>query len=98
MGYTFFDTAECYTGTNPDGTTAYNEKTMAQVCLGWMIRKKPWIVPIPGTRSTERMKENLASADVALSAEDIAKIDEALNKMNLVNTATRRTNTPQIAK
>lgn len=72
--------------------------TMAQVCLGWMIRKKPWIVPIPGTRSVERMKENLNSADVALSAEDIAKIDEALNKMNLADAAARRLNAPKISK
>lgn len=72
--------------------------TMAQVCLGWMIRKKPWIVPIPGTRSPERMRENLASADVALTAEDIAKIDEALNRMNLADAAARRMNKPQISK
>lgn len=72
--------------------------TMAQVCLGWMICKKPWIVPIPGTRSVERMKENLASADVALTAEDIAKIDEGLNKMNLADAAARRANKPKIVK
>lgn len=72
--------------------------TMAQVCLGWMIRKKPWIVPIPGTRSVERMKENLASADVALTAEDINKMDEALNKMKLADAAAKRTNIPQISK
>ena len=68
---------------------------MAQVCLGWMIRKKPWIVPIPGTRSVERMKENLASADVALRVEDIAKIDEALNRMGLADAAARRINAPK---
>lgn len=72
--------------------------TMAQICLGWMIRKKPWIVPIPGTRSVERMKENLASADVALTAADIAKIDEALNKMGLADAAVRRMNRPQVSK
>lgn len=52
-------------------------------------------MPIPGTRSVERMKENLASADVALTAEDITKIDEALNKMNLADAAARRLNTPK---
>jgi aryl-alcohol dehydrogenase-like predicted oxidoreductase len=72
--------------------------TMAQICLGWMIRKKPWIVPIPGTRSPERMKENLASADVALTAADIAKIDDALNKMGLADAAVRRMNRPQVSK
>lgn len=72
--------------------------TMAQVCLGWMIRKKPWIVPIPGTRSTERMKENLASADITLTSGDIEKIDEVLNKMGLADAAAKRTNKPQISK
>ena len=71
-------------------TAEEKSATMAQVCLGWMIRKKPWIVPIPGTRNVERMKENLASADVALTAEDIAKIDEALNQMGLADAAARR--------
>lgn len=72
--------------------------TMAQICLSWMIHKKPWIVPIPGTRSTERMKENLESADVFLSAEEIAKIDETLNKMGLENAATKRISGPDISK
>lgn len=72
--------------------------TMAQICLAWMIRRKPWIVPIPGTRNPERMKENLASADVALAAEDIARLDAALNKMNLADAAARRLSKPQISK
>lgn len=72
--------------------------SMAQVCLGWMIRKKPWIVPIPGTRSVERMKENLAAAEVALSAEEIAGIDEALNQMALEDAAATRTSKPEIVK
>lgn len=76
------------------------EKTasMAQVCLAWMIRKKPWIVPIPGTRSTERMMENLSSAYVNLTAEDISGIDEALNKMNLSDAAAKRMKKPEIVK
>ena len=58
--------------------------------MAWMINKKPWIVPIPGTRNVERMKENLASADVALGVEDIVKIDEALNRMGLADAAAKR--------
>ena len=34
MGYTFYDTAECYTGTNPDGTTAYNEEAVGEGLKG----------------------------------------------------------------
>jgi len=80
------------------GIAEEKSATMAQICLAWMIRKKPWIVPIPGTRSVERMTENLASAYVDLTAEDIARIDEALNRMNLSDAAARRSNTPKIIK
>ncbi len=80
------------------GIAEEKSATMAQVCLGWMIRKKPWIVPIPGTRNVERMKENLASADVAPTAEDIAKIDEALNRMGLADAAAKRLTQPKVAK
>lgn len=72
--------------------------TMAQICLGWMIHKKPWIVPIPGTRSIERMKENLLSAEITLTNEDIVRIDEALNRMNLADAAVRRNNKPEVSK
>lgn len=72
--------------------------TMAQICLAWMIRKKPWIVPIPGTRSPERMKENLSSADVQLSAKEIAQIDAALQKMGLEDAAAKRITGPGTAK
>ena len=63
-----------------------------------MIHKKPWIVPIPGTRSPERMKENLASADVALSAEEITKIDGALKKMGLEDATAMRISRPEAVK
>ena len=57
--------------------------TPAQISLAWMLCKKPWIVPLPGSRKLERIKENLASADVMLSAEEIANIDERLDGMDL---------------
>lgn len=72
--------------------------SMAQVCLAWMIRKKPWIVPIPGTRSVERMRENLAAADVALTAEEIAEIDRVLNQMGLEDAAAKRIRKPEVVK
>jgi aryl-alcohol dehydrogenase-like predicted oxidoreductase len=55
--------------------------TPAQISMAWMLCKKPWIVPIPGTRKIERMKENAGAADVKLNADDITKIDAALNTM-----------------
>lgn len=58
--------------------------TPAQISLAWMLCKKPYILPIPGTRRPERMRENLEAADVALSADEIAGIDAALDRMDLL--------------
>lgn len=57
--------------------------TPAQISLAWMICKKPWIAPIPGTRKPERLIENAGAADILLSAEEEKLIDEALNKMQM---------------
>ena len=57
--------------------------TLAQVSLAWMLCKKPWIVPIPGSRKPERLRENLGAADVALAADEVAAIDRALDGMDL---------------
>jgi aryl-alcohol dehydrogenase-like predicted oxidoreductase len=51
--------------------------TPAQLALGWLLARKPWIVPIPGTRKLDQLQENAAAADVELSAADLAAIDEA---------------------
>lgn len=55
--------------------------TPAQVSLAWMMGKRPWIVPIPGTRHLSRLKENFGAADIDLSAEEIRQIDATLDKM-----------------
>lgn len=57
--------------------------TPAQISLAWMLCKKPWIVPIPGTRKLCRLKENIGAADISLSAEEIKGIDEALDAMHM---------------
>ena len=51
--------------------------TPAQLALGWLLARKPWIVPIPGTRKLEQLTENVAAAEVELSAADLAAIEEA---------------------
>jgi len=51
--------------------------TPAQVALAWLLAQKPWIVPIPGTTKPHRLEENLAAADVELTAEDLREIDDA---------------------
>jgi aryl-alcohol dehydrogenase-like predicted oxidoreductase len=51
--------------------------TPAQIALAWLLAKKPWIVPIPGTTKLTRLEENLGGATVELSAEDIHALEEA---------------------
>ena len=51
--------------------------TPAQVALAWLLAQKPWIVPIPGTTSPQRMAENVAAAAVELSGRDLDEIEEA---------------------
>ncbi len=57
--------------------------TPAQVSLAWMLCKKPWIVPIPGTRKPDRLQENAAAADVNFTPDEVQAIDEALNGMEM---------------
>ena len=55
--------------------------TPAQISLAWMLCKKPWIVPIPGTRKPDRLQENAGAADIRLSEEEVRRIDQALDTM-----------------
>lgn len=57
--------------------------TPAQISLAWMLCKKPYIVPIPGTRKTERMRENAAAAKIRLTAQEVAALDQALDSMEM---------------
>ncbi|WP_139980765.1 aldo/keto reductase [Nocardioides litoris] len=54
------------------------DATAGQVALAWLLAQEPWIVPIPGTRRTERVRENAAAADVELTGADLAAIEEAI--------------------
>jgi aryl-alcohol dehydrogenase-like predicted oxidoreductase len=51
--------------------------TPAQIALGWILAQRPWIVPIPGTTKLHRLEENLAAAELKLSAADLAEIERA---------------------
>ncbi|MCD8363560.1 MAG: aldo/keto reductase [Lachnospiraceae bacterium] len=53
----------------------------AQISMAWMLCKKPWIVPIPGTRKPERLKENAGAAEVYLSPEEVADLDDLLDQI-----------------
>ncbi|MBV9572223.1 MAG: aldo/keto reductase [Alphaproteobacteria bacterium] len=55
--------------------------TPAQVALAWLLAQKPWIVPIPGTTKPHRLRENIGAVEIALTADDLRKIDEALSQI-----------------
>ena len=57
--------------------------TAAQVALAWLLAQKPWIVPIPGTTKLRRLEENLGSAAVELTAEDLRELDEATAEIRI---------------
>lgn len=55
--------------------------TPAQISLAWMLNKRPWIVPIPGSRKPWRLKENIGAADILLTDGEVSQIDNALSEM-----------------
>ena len=57
--------------------------TPAQIALAWLLARKPWIVPIPGTTKLHRLEENLGSVAVELSAANLQAIDESTAKITL---------------
>jgi aryl-alcohol dehydrogenase-like predicted oxidoreductase len=59
-------------------TLAQRKKvTSAQIALAWVLARKPWIVPIPGTTKLHRLQENVAAESIHLSAEDLREIENA---------------------
>ena len=58
--------------------------TVGQVALAWLLAQKPSIVPIPGTRRLTRLDENIGADDVALTAEDLAELEEASTEVKIV--------------
>jgi len=57
--------------------------TPAQIALAWLLAQKPWIVPIPGTRDVDHLKENAGAIDVQLSAADLGEIESAFSKITV---------------
>ena len=60
---------------------AEKNATPAQISLAWMLCKKPWIVPIPGTRKLDRLQENAGATNVMLTDAEVKQIDKALDAM-----------------
>jgi len=57
--------------------------TPAQIALAWLLARKPWIVPIPGTRKLDRLEENMGAVAVELTADDLREIDSASSKITV---------------
>ena len=55
--------------------------TPAQIALAWLLARKPWIVPIPGTTKPHRLEENLGATDVKLSPEDLRQLEIATSQI-----------------
>ena len=59
------------------------DATPAQIALAWLLKQKPWIVPIPGTTKLHRLEENVGAAAVELSTEDLREMDEAAAQIEI---------------
>ena len=57
--------------------------TPAQIALAWLLAKKPWIVPIPGTTKLMRLEENIDAATLKLSADDLREIESAASHITI---------------
>jgi len=55
----------------------------AQIALAWLLAQRPWIVPIPGTTKSHRVKENVDAAALELTADDLRRIEDALAEIKI---------------
>jgi aryl-alcohol dehydrogenase-like predicted oxidoreductase len=66
-----------------EGIAARKGATAAQLALAWLLMQRPWIVPIPGTTRMHRLDENVAAADIDLTAEELGEIDAATSRVTV---------------
>jgi aryl-alcohol dehydrogenase-like predicted oxidoreductase len=57
--------------------------TPGQIALAWLLAKKPWIVPIPGTTKLNRLEENIGAAEVELTAGELREIEGAASNITV---------------
>lgn len=57
--------------------------TPAQIALAWLLEQKTWIVPIPGTRNLERLKENLGALNIKFTTEELSEINLEISKIEI---------------
>lgn len=75
-------------------TATEYDATPAQIALAWILAQKPFIVPIPGTTKLHRLKENLGTSQINLSAETVSKITKKADEIQIVGDRY----TPELAK
>jgi len=69
-----------------DVVAAFAERkrtTPAQIALAWLLAKKPWIVPIPGTTKLNRLDENLGALNVELTADEVVALEDASSRIKI---------------
>lgn len=57
--------------------------TPAQIALAWLLSRKPWLVPIPGTTKLHRLEENIGAAAISLTGDDLREIEAALARITV---------------
>jgi aryl-alcohol dehydrogenase-like predicted oxidoreductase len=57
--------------------------TSAQIALAWLLARKPWILPIPGTTKLHRLEENISAAAIRVTANDLRHIEDAVSKISV---------------
>jgi len=62
---------------------ARKQATPAQIALAWLLARKPWIVPIPGTTKLHRLEENIGAAGVELTSDDLRAIERAVAEVTV---------------
>jgi aryl-alcohol dehydrogenase-like predicted oxidoreductase len=66
--------------------TAFGAKkgaTPAQIALAWLMARKPWIVPIPGTTKMDHLRENIGAIDVQLTPGDVSEIETGISRLEI---------------
>jgi aryl-alcohol dehydrogenase-like predicted oxidoreductase len=69
-----------------DFLTAFGAKkraTPAQIALAWLMARKPWIVPIPGTTKMDHLRENMGAGNVQLTSADLREIETAFSRIEI---------------
>ena len=65
------------------GIAGRKKATSAQIALAWLLARKPWIVPIPGTTKLHRLEENVGAATIELTSDDLREIDNAASQVTV---------------